>query len=201
MKNKTNPELFIIESLSLEDEKEKRHEGEIVSKMLNLSGKSDTAYYYIRTKKELIEIVKIFGKSKHRYLHISCHGNDSFMSTTFDDISFSELGDILRPYLDKKRVFVSACEMANRKLAKELLPNTECLSLIGPSEEIAFDNAAAFWVSFYHLMFKRNENSMKNKSLQNCIIDLAELFEEPINFYLKKPTAEQGFAKIRSKKI
>ena len=137
MKN-TIPEVFIIESLKLEDEEKRRQEGEIISRILNLSGKTKTKYYYIRTKRELDEITDIFDDSRYRYLHISCHANDLSMSTTFDEIEYSELGEMLAPCLDRRRIFVSACEMSNYKLAKELLYNTGCYSLIGPSRPINF---------------------------------------------------------------
>ena len=87
----TIPELFIIESLTLDDEADGRQEGEILSRMLRLAGKTKTKYFYIRTKRELEEIIDLFDESKYRYLHISCHANDSEMGTTFDDVFFSSL--------------------------------------------------------------------------------------------------------------
>ncbi|MBB1094513.1 hypothetical protein HUU61_24920 [Rhodopseudomonas palustris] len=97
------------------------------------------------------------------------------MGTTFDDVSFKQLGQMLGPCLENRRVFVSACEKANSKLAKQLLPGSGCYSLIGPARAINFDDAAAFWVSFYHLMFKANERGMGRKDLQWCITELAAL--------------------------
>ena len=47
MSKKTLPQLFIVESLKIEDEEEHRQEGDIVSRMLRLSGKKDTIYFYI----------------------------------------------------------------------------------------------------------------------------------------------------------
>jgi len=169
--------------------------------MLNLSGKSKTKYYYIRTKRELQKIVDIFDESQHRYLHISCHANETSMSTTFDEIAYDELGEMLEPCIDKRRVFVSACEMANYKLAKKLLKNTGCYSLIGPSRSINFDDAAAFWISFYHLMFKANESGMGRKNLRWCITELSALFNEPINYFALSRSSKQGFKRIRSRKI
>lgn len=145
---KTKPELFIIESLTLDDEKAKRQEGDIISRMLHLAGKTGTQYYYIRTVRELDEMIDLFDDSHYRYLHISCHADKSGMATTFDDVPYAVLGEMLRPCLSNRRVFVSACQMASIRLAKELLPDTGCNSLIGPKQSIAFDNAAAFWVSF-----------------------------------------------------
>ena len=56
MSKETKPEVFIIESLQLEDEKENLYEGQIISQILHLSGR-ETQYYYIRTRRELEEIL------------------------------------------------------------------------------------------------------------------------------------------------
>ena len=42
---KTTPEVFIVESLRLEDEKQKLQEGKILANMLHISGKTETKYY------------------------------------------------------------------------------------------------------------------------------------------------------------
>ncbi len=198
---KTNPEVFIVESLSLEDEAARRQEGAILSRMLKLSGKVNTKYFYIRTERELEEIVDLFDDSQHRYLHLSCHADRTSMDTTFDCISFKKLGEMLRPCLRNRRVFVSACEMANRNLAEQLLSGTGCYSLIGPSKAINFDDAAAFWVSFYHLMFKANERGMGRKNLQWCITELSALFGEPINYFSSSKSAKKGFKRVRSRRV
>ncbi|GAA3553280.1 hypothetical protein [Marinobacter xestospongiae] len=199
--SETIPELFIIESLTLDDEDNHRQEGEILSRMLRLAGKAKTKYFYIRTKRELEQIINIFDESKYRYLHLSCHANDSEMGTTFDDVSFRQLGEMLAPCLDKRRVFVSACEMANSKLAKQLLPGSGCYSLIGPARDINFDDAAAFWVSFYHLMFRANERGMGRKDLKWCITELAALYGEPVNYFAASGSAKQGLKRVPSRKI
>lgn len=197
MTEKTKPELFIIESLTLEDEKEQRQEGDIISRMLHLAGKTETQYFYIRTKRELEEIIDLFDESNYRYLHISCHGNREGMATTFDDISYAELGGMLAPCIDGRRVFVSACEMATKSLARKLLKDTGCFSLIGPKRAIRFDDAAAFWVSFYHLMFKANELKMSRDRLQSRIKELSSIFEEPINYFASSRSSKQGFVQVR----
>ncbi len=61
---KTIPEVFIIESPSIDDEDSSQQEGEILSKMLHLSGKSKTKYFYIRTKRELGKMIKMFDELK-----------------------------------------------------------------------------------------------------------------------------------------
>ena len=196
---KTVPEVFIIESLSIDDEDSRRQEGEILSKMLHLSGKSKTKYFYIRTERELEKMIEIFDETRYRYLHISCHTSPTGMATTYDDVSYTKLGKMLNSCLDGRRVFVSACEMANEELAAELLPGTGCYSLIGPRRAIAFDDAAAFWVAFYHLMFKANDRAMKRADLQRCITELSRLYGEPISYFTSSKSAKRGFKRVREK--
>ena len=48
----THPDVFIIESLSLKDEKKSTFDGKILHNYLKLL-KKEPIYYYIRTKREL----------------------------------------------------------------------------------------------------------------------------------------------------
>ncbi len=196
---KTVPEVFIIESLSIDDEESRRQEGEILSRMLHLSGKSKTKYFYIRTKRELGKMIEMFDETGYRYLHISCHASRTSMATTFDSVSYTKLSEMLNSCLDGRRVFVSACEMANEELAANLLPETGCHSLIGPRRDIAFADAAAFWVAFYHLMFKANDRGMKRVDLRRFITELSGLYGEPINYFVPYKGANRGFRRIRDK--
>ena len=182
---RTKAEVFVIESLTLEDEESNLQEGHIISKMLHLTGKEKTKYYYIRTRHELEAVIKIFGKLKYRYLHISCHAGKSKFDTTLDAISYSDLGNMLRPHLQGRRVFVSACRMVNKKLAEELFRDSELLSLTGPKNNIRFDSAAAFWLSLYHLMFKKDTKNMNSKKLRNTLRKLSIIYDERINHFAK----------------
>jgi hypothetical protein len=196
MGTSTLPELFIIESLKLEDEEDHAHEGEILARTLRLSGKSKTKYFYIRTERELDEIIDLFDESQFRYLHLSCHANKTSMGTTFDSVRYAQLGKKLENCLEGRRVFVSACQMANEALAAALLKDTGCYSLIGPKKTIAMDDAAAFWVTFYHLMFKLNDQAMKRRDIQHYVRELSMLFKEPINYYAVDNAKSRGFKKV-----
>lgn len=181
----SKPEVFIIESLKLSDEKNKWFEGKILADMLNLSDKK-SIYYYIRTKKEFIEILDEFYMTDYRYLHISCHANKKEMGTTFDDIPFSELGDILKDIGEDRRIFLSACSMANLALANEIIPKSRCYSILGPSVKIDFDDAAVFWVSFYHLMFKHNPRVMKRETVLANAEKIARILGIKLNYFGRK---------------
>ena len=180
----TQPNVFIIETLDFDDEKEDRFEGKVLSTILQLNG-IESEYYYIRTKQEFDEIIFKFDESTYRYLHISCHGSPESLETTLDSIEFEELGKMLSPCLDEKRVFVSACEMVNSKLAKSLIGDSDCYSVIGPSSPVNFSDATIFWSTFYHLMFSYNNKAMKRNEIKAVLEQITELFSVPINYYSK----------------
>jgi len=87
MTKKTKPEVFIIESLNLQDENDHLQEGDLISRMLHLVGKAGTQYYYIRTERELEEIVDLFDESDCRYR------SGSFSSLVFDGPSGIPAGE------------------------------------------------------------------------------------------------------------
>ena len=177
----TKPEVFIVESLAFNDEGKGRFEGKILMDLLRLCGK-DPRYYYVRTKRELQEILGFFKRSDYRYLHLSCHGNSESIATTLDDIAFRELGKLLRPCLNNRRLFISACEAVNDDLANALMPTSGCLSIIGPHEDVTFDEAAIVWASFYQLMFSGNFSGMRRRDIKQVLQGLVELFEVPIAY-------------------
>ena len=97
---------------------------------------------------ELEAVLEHFWTSRYRYLHLSCHANNEEMATTLDIIPFQELGIILEPYLEKRRLFLSACSMSCSNLAKRLIPITGCYSILGPSAKVDIADAAIFWAVF-----------------------------------------------------
>ena len=145
----------------------------MLSRTLRLSS-SKAEYIYLRTARELSEAIDEFETSRCRYLHFSCHGNKNGISLTFDHLTFAQLAEKLDGALENKRVFFSSCSVMNDVCARALLlPETGCLSLIGPSHDIDIDRAAVFWAAFYHLMLRDDARAMKravgaDNSLSHC---------------------------------
>jgi hypothetical protein len=191
MKDTTVPELFIIESLAFEEEEHHR-EGQIISSILRMSGKH-CKYFYIRTKSELKNVVRQFGESKYRYLHLSCHGgwNHKSLHTTLHTIPFSELGTILRPHLRNRRVFLSSCSTTNKHIATALMKGSGCLSILGPLTDIHFDSAAILWSSLYHVMFKEDRKRMQHRNLMLKAQQTADIFRVRLN-YIRKDLNKPG---------
>ena len=185
----TKPEVFIIESLKWCDEREERYEGRILKDFLRMCGKKPI-YYYVRTKRELIEVMKTFRATNYRYLHLSCHGDEESIATTLDDIDFKELGKILKASSGNRRLFVSSCEVVNNSLAEEVIIYSGWRSVTGPTEEICFSDAAILWASFYKLAFDRNNRGMNGKSIRLILAELATLFNVPVAHYREKDNSK-----------
>lgn len=188
----SKPQIFIIESLKFEDEEKNRYEGKILSDMLHLDGKQ-CKYYRIRTKQEFIEMIDKFQESNYRYLHLSCHADQESMATTLDAIRFDELAKILGPKLRNRRLFLSACQMTNESLASKILPNSQCNSVIGPMKDVLFSDAAIFWCSFYHLMFKDNPKVMKHEMISDYLQNTANLFNVSLNYFYPTKESQKGY--------
>ena len=180
----SEPDVYIIESLGLSDEREELYEGDILTKALKLSGKRP-AYRYIRTRRELEEFADEFEDSRHRYLHLSMHADQAGVNLTFDHLDYEELADIFGMSLENRRVFVSGCEMSNERFAKSTIGRFGAYSLLGPARKIAFDDAAIFWLAFYHLAFKIDANKMKKSSITHAATNMSMLLEEPINYFTR----------------
>jgi hypothetical protein len=174
--------VFIIESLEFEDEDHNRFEGKIISSILALNNVK-SKYVYIRTKKEFLKVLLFFKKSNFRYLHISCHGRANSLHTTLDSLPFDELGKFLKPVLKDKRLFLSACSAVNESLALSIIPPSQCYSIIGPTKDIEFRDAAIFWASFYHLMFKNNGSAMYRNDIIENIQKVVNAFNQEFNYY------------------
>jgi hypothetical protein len=189
MSSDSRPEVFIIESLALDDEKGDQFEGRRLKDKLDLSGKL-CQYFYIRTRKELEEILKEFTRTRYRYLHVSCHGANRsgkrYLYTTFDEMDFADVGKILKPYINDRRVFISACQAASMSLAYTLMASTRCYSVMAPTNNINVHDAAFFWASFYHVMFKENDRSMKLETIREVGTTTAKLFKVRVKLFARK---------------
>jgi len=190
----TKPSVFVIESLGYEDERAQRYEGRILREILRLSGKL-VRYIYIRTRKELRFALQQFRKSDMRYLHISCHGSAHSIALTLDSLTFKEFGNLARPYLDGRRLFLSACEVATDNLAREILLNSSCYSVIGPADAIEFSDAALIWASFYHLAFRMNPDGMNRRAIRSALGGTCTLFGVPFK-YFRRFESQDGYEEV-----
>ncbi|WP_416865246.1 MAG: hypothetical protein ACMVP2_22810 [Imperialibacter sp.] len=174
--------VFIVESLTLDDEKNGLLDGQILRDILDLC-QIPNEYYYIRTSHELQEIINEFDKSEFRYLHLSCHADKTQIAFTFEELFFYEVAELIKSKLKNKRVFISACEACNFEFAKTLIPSSGCYSLIGSPTKINFDKSAVFWSGFYHLMNETNNIRMGQPEIRTVLQKLVDTYDIPINYY------------------
>jgi hypothetical protein len=186
------PEIFIIETLDFKDEKAERFEGRIISQILGLSGKQ-CEYYYVRTKRELETLLWQFKSTHYRYLHLSCHGSDDSIFTTLDSIPFTELGPLLKPFLPKRRLFLSACSATNTALANAIMPGSGCYSILGPDEDIYFSDAAILWASFYHVMFAADSKAMKYKTIRAKAQEVSDMYRVRLRLIARDTDRPKGY--------
>jgi len=89
--------------------------------------------------------------------------------------------------------------MAYVTLARHLLKDTGCYSLVGPADRINPDDSAAFGVTFYHLLFEQDENRMKHRDVEFYVGESSTLFNEPINYFRRDEGLAKGFRKVEKK--
>ena len=172
------PEVFIIESLDRDDERE----GEIIQSILRMGGKNPI-YRNVKTREKLEDAIEEFHASDYRYLHISSHGNSKAFCFRFGAIKFNDFADLLRAKLKHRRIFVSACKCVNSDFTKLLIPSSACYSITGPYEAIDFDLAAIVWASYYYLAFRNDQQSMNRKKIVRRLKRLSMLFHANLNYY------------------
>lgn len=191
----TFPDVYVIETLDPDDEGNGRFEGAVLSQILRLHGKNPR-YRYVRTRQQFENAVKKFGASGYRYLHISAHADSEGMCTTNqDEIDFDELADLLRPHMKGRRLFLSACSMVHEDLAAAIIPRSGCYSVVGPTEEIRFTDAAVIWASIYHLMFTTNTSKMSHNDLKMHLQRVTELFNVRLAYYSASKKRKRGYTK------
>jgi hypothetical protein len=172
--------VYIIEFLRSDD----YTDGDNLHEILKLS-LIPTKYEWIETKDEFIHALKNFSKSKYRYLHISCHADETGLEINSDKITNLELQKMTKGKLDNKRLFLSACKGANRDLASRIISKNNAFSLVGIPTNLNFDKSALFWPSFYHLVNEIDANRMKRFQIIDVIKNLVELFNIPVDYYSK----------------
>ena len=139
--------------------------------------------YYIRTAKELSELVSEFHDSNFRYLHLACHGNANGIQLTYDFIGLEELASIVAPALQVRRLFLSACQSTRAPLARALFRCSSCYSVIGPKDDPPFHDATLAWALFYSLMAKANREAMKQAEIKVQLQSVCDLLDIRFNAF------------------
>lgn len=183
-----DPEVFIVESATLEDEANGRLEGEALATVLRMCGKQPK-YQKIRTTRELQHVAGLFKESKCRYLHVSAHGTSTEVCLTLDRVPYSQFGEIFEKALTVRRLFVSACEVGNQTFVEAVAGKNKGMhSVLCPSDAIRFDKAIAFWTAFYVLAFDVDEDRMAHETLMTTAQKAQQLLGVNLYAALYKPS-------------
>lgn len=177
----TLPEVFIIESLNTGDEESKIYEGQMLCEMLRLCGKTPK-YIYIQSKEELRFAIGLFRQSKYRYLHFSCHANETKIGFTNDSMGYKEFANEFSGHLNLRRLFFSACKIGNDDFLNEICATNKGLhSVVAPTHAIDYDHAAAIWSTLYLSLFDSRFTSMSHRRIKERLLLLSQLF--PVEFF------------------
>jgi hypothetical protein len=192
MSSQTVPEVMILEFLK-PDEMQEKSEGRVILGILRMLGK-EQAYRPVGSIKELLQAVESFGQMNHRYLHVSCHGNDDELGVGNDTIRWEDLAKEIGPHLTGRRLSLSVCMGGAVQLAEPLIQKYQCNSVCGPESEIGFAEAALLWASFYNTMFPvtkpPGEHRMTQKAIIGCLALFSIVYKTPLNLFLRKSIAE-----------
>lgn len=170
--------VFIIESNDIEDEKNDRFEGRILKEVLKLT-EVKVKYFYIRTKLELKKVIEEFYESEYRYLHLACHANEKGVALTFENINLRSFNSLFKREFEGRRLFLSACSIGNGNI-EEAFKNIGFKSISAFDDDVNFHDAAMFWATFYHQLYK---NSKNNKAIKNIFENIADMYECYPNHY------------------
>lgn len=152
-------------------------------------------YRYVRTRKDFKKAIRAFVRSDYRYLHISAHADEEGIATTnHEEVSNAELGKMLGAEFANRRLFLSACSIVHKEMAAQIIPVTQCFSVVGPRQDIGFAEAVVFWPALYHLMFAVDTRAMKRAALAANLRKVASLFEIEIGYFSRSNSSKRGFS-------
>ncbi len=192
----TQPETFILESLTVDDETNQRMDGRVLYEVLRLQGKNPI-YYYFRTQVELIKFAEIFRASGYRYLHLSCHGDEQVLQFTFGQTTYSDFSAIFEKKLNNRRLFISGCSLGNEVFAKAVFEKSGGMySVTAPTRKVFFSQTSSFWPAFYYMMHAWDTETMKRERLSQVLERLTEVFEMPMAHFFRN-TAKKGIVDCR----
>lgn len=188
MKSISLPELFIIESLGPGEFRDAKG----LSRVLLVDDQYRyVRYRYVKTLQGLKKAAKEFKRSKHRWLHLSCHGvvtkKGKGVGLALHDgtqLSPEKIAKVLSGKLNKRRLFISACVSGERQLAAAIFRrNPRCHSIVACGHSPHFGASFVYWAAFYYLMAQRAEYlptektpPMKRQAIRRLLTSLDKLF-------------------------
>lgn len=191
------PEVYVIESATIEDYTQELQEGKALCECLNIMG-IPNFYFPVFTKSGFEYVLKQVAPSHCvkkdeennieeftvPIIHISAHGaRDCFALTNNSTISWKELKSFLAPVNAKCNecliLCMSVCKGFMAYKAAETLKSSEVpfFQLIGPKENISWkDSLLGFHIFYNRFDLLCNDKSDELKNIMNCSIS-KDIFE------------------------
>jgi len=192
---KTAYGVYIIESLRSEN----FADGENLHDILGLVG-IISVHQWADTVEDVERFIQDFKSSNFRYLHFSCHADETGLLINGEKLSNSLLELRLSGGLQNKRIFMAACRGGNRDLAEGLVGRCRAYSLIGTPVDLPFEKSVIFWPTFYHLMNEVDEKKMIREDIKIILKNCVELLHVPINYYSRIDASHIRRLKVRAGK-
>lgn len=73
------------------------------------------------------------------------------------------------------------------------MPGTDCYSILGPDQDILFNDAAILWASLYHMMFAWDSKSMAGPILRQRAQAVADMYQIRLSYYGRDRTTKRGY--------
>ena len=83
--------------------------------------------------------------------------------------------------------------MANDSLASLLMPNSGCSSMLGPHQNVAFNDAAILWASLYHMMFAQDSAAMHGAVLRRKAQAVANMYRVRLSYFGRDRSTPRGY--------
>lgn len=178
--------VHIVESPSPDDFFVERHEGAAMRTALTharLPVRLYTAVDAARIVRALAEVVKAYQINQDSFpiLHLSMHGNDAGIAlTNGETLDWATLGDALswvnEALHGKLVVVMSTCKgYSGVKMARRD-GHAPFFALIGPPQDVAWEDTVAAFVAFYHHLIARDGAIRDSVAVINQVLR-AELFQ------------------------
>jgi hypothetical protein len=178
----SHPEVFIIESLAMDEERKGAFEGRALYESLKTLGKQPL-YHYVRSADELRQALSLFRHSKYNFLHFSLHGSPTSVFTTLDELSNQEFAEITSKKLPNRRVTFSACSLGSGSLVQDIQrQNKGVESIAAPLGEIEMHMAMPFWLAFYCRALHENGLNFSAQKLSSLLQPLCSYFSIRLNW-------------------
>ena len=168
----TKADVFIIESLPDTDP----HDGKVLSDVLTMMGKKPI-YRKVKDVDDFEASLEEYKNSKYRFLHISCHGNESQIFFENGMVDYLGFGNLFANHrLPVTRIFFSACCLGNPDLAKAIISsNTAIHSVTAPRNSIAFTCSLVSWSVFYTKAFRWNKDGISEETILMTMRQISNL--------------------------